>query len=213
MATPIVQLLHQPGHRDLPLVVLRQHETAQLRPEMARHTRWQRRNHRPSIRRNPALAAIADGPNPQHNILHHEILVSLEAGTRRDLQRKQRLLDADPWRHLAAAAPAGTHVPPLRRRSLLHATRLDIGATFQALQSRNLLAQLHDSSLLFRVLAQQLQHKLLKLRVRQARNLGWGGHNQPESNCPVSPQANSQPLPGLLPLLPVHRKWGKTAGE
>ena len=82
------QLLHQPGHRDLPLVVLRQHETAQLRPEMARHTRWQRRNHRPSIRRNPALAAIADSPNPQHNILHHEILVSLEAGTRRDLQRK-----------------------------------------------------------------------------------------------------------------------------
>src|ERR1700685_1040164 len=66
----------------------------------------------------------------------------------------------------------------------------------RAISSRN-----SDSSLLFRVLAQQLQHKLLKLRVRQARNLGWGGHNQLESNWPVSPQPKNQPLPGLLPLL------------
>jgi transposase-like protein len=47
----------------------------------------------------------------------------------------------------------------------------------------------------------------LKLRVRQARNLGWGGHNQLESNCPVSAQANSQPSPGLLPLLPRRKSF------
>src|ERR1700733_10770149 len=64
----------------------------------------------------------------------------------------------------------------------------------RAISSRN-----SDNSLLFRVLAEQLQHKLRKLRVRQARNLGWGAHNQLESNCPVSAQANSQPSPGLLP--------------
>src|SRR3984885_14228322 len=75
--------------------------------------------------------------------------------------------------------------------------------------SRVISSRNSDSSLLFRVLAQQLQHKLLKLRVRQARNLGWGGHNQPESNCPVSAQANSQPSPGLLPLLPVHLRQCK----
>jgi hypothetical protein len=77
--TDRVELCHQPWHRDLTLVVLRQHETPQLRTEVARHTSRQWCNHRSSIRRHPPLAAIADRSSPQHKVLHHKVLVAFEA--------------------------------------------------------------------------------------------------------------------------------------
>jgi hypothetical protein len=116
--------------------------------------------------------AVADGRNPQHNILHHEVFVSLEARTRWNCRRKDHLLNADTWRHRAADVSPATLVPRLRRGARFHTARLDIGATLQALQSRNLLAQLRDSTLLFRVLAQQLQNQPLQIGIRQTRHLG-----------------------------------------
>ena len=69
----------QPLHRDLALMVLQQHEAAQLRPEMAGDARRQRRHHRPPVRRQPALAAVADHLGAQHQVLHDVGLVALEA--------------------------------------------------------------------------------------------------------------------------------------
>lgn len=60
-------------------------EMPQLRSEVARDTGRQGRNHRPSIRQHPALAAIADCPSPQHKLLHHEIPIVLEARIGRNL--------------------------------------------------------------------------------------------------------------------------------
>jgi hypothetical protein len=76
----------------------------------------------------------------------------------RNFRRNNPFLDADPPRHLAAPGPVGSLVPRLPHRSLLHVTRFDIRATLQAFQARDLLAQLSDRALQFRILAQQLQH-------------------------------------------------------
>ena len=43
------------------------------------HTGWQRRQHRLPVQRRPAFAAVADDPGVQHQILHHERLVTLKA--------------------------------------------------------------------------------------------------------------------------------------
>ena len=102
------QLLHQPWHGDLTLMVLRQHEAAQLRPEVARHASRQRRDHCPPIRQNPALAPIADEPDPQHKLLHHEIIIALEARTGWNLNPNNLLLDTHPRRQFATPATLAT---------------------------------------------------------------------------------------------------------
>ena len=73
----------QPWDGDLTLVILCQHEAAQLRPEMAVDPGRQRRHHRAAIGGHPALAAEPDGDRPQHHILDQEILVAFETGARR----------------------------------------------------------------------------------------------------------------------------------
>jgi len=70
----------QPGHGDLTLVILRQHEPAQLRPEMAVDPGRQRHHHRAAVGSQPALAAEPDGDRPQHHILDQEILVAFTWG-------------------------------------------------------------------------------------------------------------------------------------
>ena len=73
------QLCHQPGNGDLALMVLRQHETTQFRPEMPDHAGRQSRHYRGPIRRDPALPPVAHHRGVQHHIMHHVGLVSLEA--------------------------------------------------------------------------------------------------------------------------------------
>jgi len=57
-----LQLSDQTLDRHLALVMLHQHETAQLRAEMAAYAAGQRRHDRLALRRQPALAPIAHHP-------------------------------------------------------------------------------------------------------------------------------------------------------
>ena len=94
----------QPLHRHLPLVILHQHEAAQLRPEMAADAAGQRRHDGLAGRRQPALATVAHHPRGQHQILHLVRLVALELRARRTRHPQHLGLRRDPRRHLAAAA-------------------------------------------------------------------------------------------------------------
>jgi hypothetical protein len=58
------ELCHQARHRDLTLVVLEQHEPAQLRPEVADDPGRHRCHDGPPVRGQPALAAEADQVRP-----------------------------------------------------------------------------------------------------------------------------------------------------
>jgi len=69
----------QPRHRGLSLMVLGEHETAQLRPEMAIEALRQRRRHDLAVRGQPALALELDNMRMDHQVLHHEAGVALEA--------------------------------------------------------------------------------------------------------------------------------------
>ncbi len=78
MLRPTARLRGDPLHCHLTLMVLQQHEAAQLRPEMPADAPWQRRDHHLPFRRRPALAAVADHLSLQHQILHDKRLVALE---------------------------------------------------------------------------------------------------------------------------------------
>ena len=198
-----VQLFHQPFHRHLALMVLHQHEAAQFRPEMAGHPCRQRRDHGDTLRRHPTLAPVADDLRPQHQLLHHEGLVSFEPRPRRHRRLDDPLRNTRPRRQLATAAPFVSLTRSLRLARLLHAARLDAWPTFQPLQPRVLIAQLRNQPLLFRHFAKQLQHQSFELGGRQLIEVGGRGHAQVESNRPASGQAKNQPPPGLLPRLPL----------
>ena len=73
------QLRADPFHRDLALMVLHQHETPQLRTEMPGDPARQRGYHRLPIRRQPAFPAVADDLAAEHQVLHDECLIPLEA--------------------------------------------------------------------------------------------------------------------------------------
>ena len=77
------QQRHQSRHRHLPLMVLGEHEAAQLRPEMTMNAGRQRRRHRVAVRGLPALAAEIHDMRADHQILHHEARVAFEAGAAR----------------------------------------------------------------------------------------------------------------------------------
>ena len=72
-----LQQRHQTLDRHLTLVILHQHEAAQLRPEMAADAARQRRHDRLAVRRQPALAAVAHHPRGEHQVLHLVRLVAL----------------------------------------------------------------------------------------------------------------------------------------
>jgi hypothetical protein len=142
-----LQLRHQPRHGDLALIVLPQHEAAELRPEMAADAGWQRGEHHLPIRRHPALAPVAHDLRAQHYVLHQERRISLETRACRRLSLDNPILHADPGRRLAAAAALGALSGRLRLGSLLHAARFDPRSAFLPFQPRNLLALFRDHPL------------------------------------------------------------------
>ena len=73
------QLCHQPRHGYLPLMMLCQHKTTQLRPEMSDHAGRQGRQYHRSIRRDPSLPPVAHRRGTQHDVLHLDRLVAFEA--------------------------------------------------------------------------------------------------------------------------------------
>jgi hypothetical protein len=73
------QQRHQARYRHLPLMILGEHEAAQLRPEVTIDAGRQRRSHHVTIRRLPAFAAEIHHMRTDHQILHHEARVTFEA--------------------------------------------------------------------------------------------------------------------------------------
>ena len=100
-----LQLFHQPLHRHLALVVLHQHEAAQFRAKMAGYPGRQRGNHGGALRCHPALAAVADHLRAQHQLLHHEGLITFEPRAGWHRRFDHLLLDPHPRRQFAAATP------------------------------------------------------------------------------------------------------------
>lgn len=195
------QLCRQPLHRHLPLVMQHQHEAAQFRAEMAHHPRRQRREDRSPLRCHPPLPPVADRPRLQNQILNQKALIPLEPRARRCIRRDDPLLDADPGREFAPTFAE----PPLRRGPALHparpARRLDVGRALQPLQTRHLLTQRRNLTLLFRVLRQQLNHQMLQLTRRQIIKVRRLAHTKLESVPTVTAQAKNHSPPGLLPRL------------
>ena len=88
----IAQQTHQAANGHLAAVILGQHEAPQLRPEVTREPRRQRRHHHPAIGGEPALAPVADHMRTQHKILNHIVLVALETRAVRNLDLDDPIL-------------------------------------------------------------------------------------------------------------------------
>ena len=164
------QLSQQTRHGHLALVVLEQHEPAQLRPEVADDPGRHRGSHGPAVGREPALTAESDHVRTQHQVLDQEVLIALEARARGDLRRDHPLLvNAEPP-GLAAPGPTAS-VPCVRLGlgALLHAARPQLGAVLHAFEGRDLRPQLGDRLPQGSVLGQQLLGKGLQFAARQAR--------------------------------------------
>ena len=63
---------HKARHRGLSLMIVGEHETAQLRPEMAIEALWQRRRYDGAGQGQPALALKVNDMRVQHQLLNHK---------------------------------------------------------------------------------------------------------------------------------------------
>ena len=98
-----LQQCHQSRHRGLTLMILGEYEAPQLRPEMTSDAGRQRCRRHLAVGGLPALALEIDDVRTQHQVLHHEAGVALEAraGRRRGQPDLAFLVD----RQLRARAP------------------------------------------------------------------------------------------------------------
>jgi hypothetical protein len=74
-----MQQRRQTRQRGLPLMILHQHETAQVGAKMSARPLRERCNDGPPIRCNPAFTQVAGRVHRQHKFLHQIRLVALEA--------------------------------------------------------------------------------------------------------------------------------------
>jgi hypothetical protein len=120
---PLPQLLKQERLRHMRMVVLVQDESAQLRAEV--HTPdlgRQLPDQAHSLGGDPALQPIPGIVHPDPDVLHHEILVALEATVLRNVRRRlhlDRLVDLKLCRLVALATGFGRRAffVPLRSPS------------------------------------------------------------------------------------------------
>ena len=160
-----------PLGRDLALVMLQQHEAAQFRPKVAFDTGRQRRHQRPAVGRQPALAAVADDPRLQPQILDHEVLVALEPRAGRRGDRQHPLFADHALGGRAALRTLGLGARPSFRRRPLHPRRLDLGPALVPLEPGDLFTQ---RRVLFPQpdhLAEQLGHQPPQLLRRASRDV------------------------------------------
>src|SRR5208337_1318821 len=122
-------------------MVLHQHEAAEFRSEMAFDPLWQWGQDRPPVRRDPAFALVTGRAYRNHQVLHQEGFVTLEAGSGRDLGLDHLLFNVDPGCDLAAATPLLWFGGLLRLRAFVHATRFDVRAALQTFQAGDFFAQ------------------------------------------------------------------------
>ena len=123
----------------------------------------QRRQDRPPVGRDPALALVTGRAHRNHEVLHQKRLVSLEARAWRDR----------PLITFSSTVTRGVTLPRPRRFSglialrrlgaLVHAARSDVWTTLQAFQTRDLFAQFGGNLLQRGDFTKQFQNQSFKL--------------------------------------------------
>ena len=97
----------------------------------------------------------------------------------------------------------------LRRRRIVHAARLDVGAAFQPLQARDLLALLSHHALQLSQLAKQPDHQRFKVSASNVREIVGRGHRHREPYPSASREPQNCTAPGVLPRLRLHDDFGR----
>jgi hypothetical protein len=91
------------GQCCLALMILHQHEAAQVRAEVPLGPLGQRRDDSLSVRCHPTFTLVTDRMHRQHELLNQIGFVALEARSRRGVRFQHAILDADTRPDLAAA--------------------------------------------------------------------------------------------------------------
>ena len=164
-----------PLGRDLALVMLQQHEAAQLWPEVTLDARRQRGHQRPAVGRQPALAAVADDPRLQAQLLDHEVLVALEPRAGRRADRQHSLFVDHALGDRAALRPLGLGARRWPPRRALHPRRLQLGPSLQSLEPGDLLLERRVLIAQPDHLAEQLGHQPAQLLRRGGRDVDVSG--------------------------------------
>ena len=113
-----LQQRDQPRHRDLSLMILGEHEAAQLGSEMAIDAVRQSRHHGLAVRGLPAFPAEMGDMRADHQILHQEARIAFEARAGRRLGLERPLL-VDRQLRFACCRAGGARraLPPAAARS------------------------------------------------------------------------------------------------
>ena len=143
------QLREQAGRGDLSLMILAEHETAQLGAEMASDAGRRFGHQLAPVRRQPTFPPIAHNVLAKHQFLHDVVLITLEYRARRQTWDLEDPIFVDrAIGRLGAAASARLASGRLGSVHLLHpgglARRLDIGPALQTFQPRYLFALLDN---------------------------------------------------------------------
>ena len=194
------QLFQKQRLGDVLVVMLVEDETDQIRPEMAagRDVDRQRSHHASSVGGQPALAAVADDPRREDQILDDEVLVALEDRPLRRLgETDDGLLgDGQPGGlgPFGGAGPLRIRVASRPGRPLQSAGG-DPGPRLETLEAGDLvfeelypLLELHDSLVLE---IDDVDQPLNQRRAFDLRDVGrWNPHNRipPATSRPIRPQ-------------------------
>ena len=134
---------------------------------------WQRGQDRPTVGGDPALALVPGCAYRNHEVLHQKGLVSLEAGSGRDLGIDHFLLDADARSDLTPAGSLLIFSGFRWRGTLVHADRFNVWTALQTFQTGDFLAQFGDGLLQRGEFSEQFDQQSLKLWTTQRGKGGW----------------------------------------
>ncbi len=183
-------LVQEARHRHLALVILRQQEAVQRGTEVTRHNERQGCRHGLAVRRHPALSTVAQGVDPQHEVLHHEIRVAFEARPCRHGGLDDALLMDGPALRLRTAATRGLGRIGDGTARLLHTARrhvrLDVRPPLQPLEPGDLIPLLGYDAVQSRHPFEKVDHQSFQLRWGQRLDVGRVPHASRESDRPAN---------------------------
>jgi hypothetical protein len=167
-------------------MILSEHETAQLVPEVTIDARRQGGLHRRAVRGPPAFSAKVDHVRSDHQILNQEAGIALETRAGRRIGLEPPLLINDHLRARAAPPlPLAGRLRRFRLARLFHPARLDVLLDLRparpALQPSDLVTQRRNQPPKFRCLLQQPQRQALDLGRRKRVDVQRRRHSPIES--------------------------------
>ena len=152
-----MQQRQEPRHRDLTLMVLREHEAAKVRPEMPADALRQRSGHHVAVGHLPTLAAEVHNVRTDQQVLHNELCIAFEARARgRSFDFDDSLFMDRKLRGLATLAALRARTCGRRLSRFVHAAGFDVWPWRASLEPRNLVALRRHRAPQFRHLVQEL---------------------------------------------------------